>query len=145
MKKKLIFHSNVKRNQPDRYRFCKADMDKHAASTVQWPIKVFQCWKIFHIIWHNSQISVPNGNKPRIESVLISGVIHSHLFNLKQSLTCFGDKPLANLYSSVGRTCIFLWCTETELSIAKGSVKKNVLSLYLIRTQSLVWPIYLVV
>ena len=108
-------------------------------------LKSFSVERFFISLSTIPKFSVPSGNKPRIESVLISGVIHSHLFNLKQSLTCFGDKPLANLYSSVGRTCIFLWCTETELSIAKGSVKKNVLSLYLIRTQSLVWPIYLVV
>ena len=30
------------------------------------------------------------------------------LFNLKQSLTSFGDKPLTHLYSSVARTCMFL-------------------------------------
>ena len=55
------------------------------------------------------------------------------LFSLKQSLTSFGDKPLTNLYSSVARTCIFLWCTETELSISKRSVKEVVLSLHIIR------------
>ena len=45
------------------------------------------------------------------------------LFSLKQSLTSFGDKPLTNLYSSVARTCIFLWCTETELSFSKDQWK----------------------
>ena len=34
MKKKLVLYSKVKRNQPDRCRFYKADMDKHVASIV---------------------------------------------------------------------------------------------------------------
>ena len=34
MKKKLVLYSKVKRNQADRYRFCKADMEKHVASIV---------------------------------------------------------------------------------------------------------------
>ena len=34
MKKKLVLNSKVKRNQADRYRFCKADMEKHVASIV---------------------------------------------------------------------------------------------------------------
>ena len=29
LKKKLILHSKIKRNQPDRCRFYKADMVKH--------------------------------------------------------------------------------------------------------------------
>ena len=33
-KKKLVLYSKVKRNQPDRCRFYKADMDKHVASIV---------------------------------------------------------------------------------------------------------------
>ena len=45
-------------------------------------------------------------------------------------LTSFGDKPLTNIYSSIARTFIFLWCTETELSISKRSVKEDALSLY---------------
>ena len=55
------------------------------------------------------------------------------LFSLKQSLTRFRDKPLTNLYSSVARSCIFLWCTETKLSIFQRSVKEDVLLLYIIR------------
>ena len=38
---------------------------------------------------------------------------------------------LITLYSSVARTCIFLWCTEIELPISKSSVKADVL--YIIR------------
>ena len=64
------------------------------------------------------------------------------LFSLKQSLTSFGDKSLTNLYSSVARTCIFLWCMETELSIAKRSVKEDVLSLYITR-KHLSWNLFI--
>ena len=32
MKKELILHSKIKRTQPDRCRFYKADIDKHVAS-----------------------------------------------------------------------------------------------------------------
>ena len=34
MKKKLVLNSKVKRNQPDTFKFYKADMDKHVASIV---------------------------------------------------------------------------------------------------------------
>ena len=34
MKEKLVLHSKVKRNQPDKCSFYKADMDKHVASIV---------------------------------------------------------------------------------------------------------------
>ena len=34
MKKNLVLYSKVKRNQPDRCRFYKADMEKHEAYIV---------------------------------------------------------------------------------------------------------------
>ena len=55
------------------------------------------------------------------------------LFNLKQLLSSFGDKPLITLYCSVARACIFPLRTVTELSIYKISLKEDELSLYNIR------------
>ena len=42
MKKKLVLYSEFKRNQPDKCRFYKADMDKYVASIVYrgWIISI---------------------------------------------------------------------------------------------------------
>ena len=101
-------------------------------------------WKVFISLGTISQIfgpkwesdSVPcktvwTDREEKVDLLLMLYTVM--LFSLKHSLTSFGDKPLTNFYSSVARTCIFLWCTDTELSISKRSVKEDVLSLHIIR------------
>ena len=106
MEKNLVLYSKVKRNQPDRCRFYNTDMDNNEAVSVE---------RLFISL---SKFQVPRG-----------GVILCHVRLCKlaknRKWTCFWCytqscyKPLTNLYSSVARTSIFLWCTETELSISK--------------------------
>ena len=101
-----------------------------------------ECWKVFHIIFHmfpnfRSQLgkwfcAMYNcANWLRIENGPVD--LFLALYTVVLFMTSFGDNPLSNLYSSVARTWIFLWCTETKLSISKRSVKQDALSLHIIR------------
>ena len=45
------------------------------------------------------------------------------LFHLKQPLNYLGDRSLSNLTW----VCVFLWCTETKISVSKGSLKGGLL------------------
>ena len=84
MKEKLILHSKVKRNQPVRCRFYKADMDKHVAflkaiRVERFFISIGTISQIFGLKWESGSVPWKTANWPRMENVPISGVIHSHV------------------------------------------------------------------
>ena len=87
-------------------------------------------WQNFSSFWFQAgEYSVPGRTlwTYREYKVHLFLVLHAViLFDLNQLITSLRDKSLTTFHSSVARTCIFQWCTETELSTSKNSLQQDV-------------------